>query len=242
MSKRRETAAQIVRSLNQAGTSFIPSQQPPFASLYATRDPDSPVIGIAARVELDHFTGKFFPADERPLRYYLTQTINRSSDQREAGQITEDGIKLIAQAIRGRFNLLCLFTLGEFFACLVRRQEEKLISPRGKLLVEMPNQDSPELVHPTEVDSLYFLLRVKQGGEDRVTAVPPAEWVAIINYGYFLTSSRLNLAHSPLIQPGPIERNWKTTKQGSGTPLVIPMPHIKFNPRGSKPKFPSRHF
>lgn len=245
LARRQETATQIADSLNEARAQFPPSQQPPLASLYATRDPGSPTIGIAARVELDRIAGQLFPVVERSLRYYVTQTIKRSSEDHTGDrEIIEGGIKLIVDATRRRFNLLCLFTLGGFFACLVRRQEETLLSPRGKLLVTMPNQDISELVHPTELDSLYFLLMVKQGGEDRVTAVPPAEWVAFINYGNFLLSRRLNMDRVSTIQAGPIERAWETTEKGSGTPLVIPMPHIQFNPkpRDSKPPLRSRHF
>lgn len=235
--KRRRIAQKIQASLREATASLPPLDSLSFTSLFDNSSPYPTRVGIVARVEFD---GNSSSPKEllAQLAQSLTQTINRSADQRHQTEMLKEGTELLQQAVKEGRNLLCFFTLGEFFVCFLQREKEMRIRLNGRLLISMSNQDIPALPRPTEPDSLYFLLRIKQPGNGRIVTVPPAEWLAFINCHF---ASRRNIAHPPLIQPEPIERILGIAKTDSKTlRQVILMPPFNLKPGASGEKPGSR--
>lgn len=225
LSARQATAEVIAQSLNTVALRSSSSQERPFVSL-PVDSIDSTIVGIARRVELEglleSFGGGFFPSDENYLKDCLRETIKLSNEERSKGKMIEEGTQLIASAIRRKSNLLCLFTLGEFFACLVSRSEERGISSQGGLLVPMPKEKIVQALRcPTEPESLYFLLRVKQLGKERTRTLAPLVWIAIINSQPLLTprGPRMTGPFEPAMHPRPIIDVHKTGTRSGDTPL-----------------------
>lgn len=228
--KRGRIAQKIQASLIEATASLPPLDSLSFTSLFDNSSPYPTRVGIVARAEFDGNSSSL----KELLAQSLVQTINRSADQRHQIEMLKGGTELLQQAVKEGRNLLCFFTLGEFFVCFLQREEEMRIRLNGRLLISMSNQDIPALPRPTEPDSLYFLLRIKQPGNGRIVTVPPAEWLAFINC-YF--ASRRNIAHPPLIQPEPIERILGIARTDSKTPRqVILMPPFDPKPSASGEK------
>lgn len=225
--ERKKTATAIASSVSRAGNILsplakivgrMPPQRPALVPLFADERLDSARVGVATRVELDSFEGRFSPSDESFLIAVLKETIGRSANERDSSKMQEETKKLVKEARTQRRNLLCLFTLGGFFACLLGREEEIGISPQAGTLVPMAKQVG--LVRPTELTSLYFLLRIKQLGESRIRVLSPAEWIALVNYRDLLAlrkfSSGLppdNQGHWSMIHPGPTEKIYETGKK-----------------------------
>ncbi|MBI1982011.1 MAG: hypothetical protein HYZ02_00515 [Candidatus Levybacteria bacterium] len=222
-----------------------PPRRPALVPLFADERLDSARVGVATRVELDSFEGRFSPSDESFLIAVLKETIGRSANERDSSKMQEETKKLVKEARTQRRNLLCLFTLGGFFACLLGREEEIGISPQAGTLVPMAKQVG--LVRPTELTSLYFLLRIKQLGESRIRVLSPAEWIALVNYRDLLAlrkfSSGLppdNQGHWSMIHPGPTEKIYETGKKSPETPLAIKIPPIPQKSSGFVKKSPPR--
>ncbi|MDP3726844.1 MAG: hypothetical protein Q8Q96_00840 [bacterium] len=256
--ERKKTAAAIASSVSRAGNILsplakivgrMPPQRPVLVSIladFAEEKPPSAITGVATRVELDSFEGRFSPSDESFLRAVLKETIGRSAKEKDSLKMQEKTKELVREAIMQRRNLVCLFTLGGFFACLLGREEEiKRVSPPEGLLVPMAKQIG--LVSPTELISLFFLLRVKLIDKDRIRVLSPAEWLALLNYRHLLAlrkfSSGLppdNQGHWSMIHPGPTEEIYETGKKGPKTPLAIKILPFFPKPESSRKKPPRK--
>lgn len=222
LSARQVTAETIAQSLSAVKHRSSSLQERPFVSL-SVNSMDPTNVGIAIRVELDKF-GRLSPPDKQFLRDSLQETIKLANEGRGRAEMINEGVELIEKATERGSNLLCLFTLGGFFACRVNRMEERGISSRGGLLVPMPNEKIVQALHrPTEPESLYFLLRVKQLGEERIRAITPLVWTAIINCQSLLPLREVKLTHpfSPASHARPIDEVYRTGVRSGETPLVI---------------------
>lgn len=244
--ERKKTASAIASSRNEAIrllaplakiVGSMPPRRLPFVLIFADKEPTSPQVGIATRVELDSFERKFSLSDGRFLADALRNTISLSDKGGTSEKIHETE-KLVRGAVEGEYNLLCLFALGGFFALSLRREEEIVVSPQEGLLVPPPLRrrsrafsDQETLRHVTELISLYFLLRVKQLGEGRVRVLTPAQWIALINYRDFLSLRKFSAGlpgedkgYWVLSHPQPLERIYETRERGEKTQLAIKIP------------------
>lgn len=232
LSKRRGITKIIDTSLKRMALFLSPYQRPPFVLLPPSERPSPAMVGVATRIELGSFDGKLSPSGEKLLKDSLRKTIDSSAD-RMRPEMMKKGIELIRKAIEERLNLLCLFTLGGFFACPLSRREESEFSPQGKLLVPMSDQNVPTLIIPTEPDSLYLLHMAKQRGEEKIIVVPPAEWVAFINYQYSLVWRQSSMiGDPPFFHPGQIELACGIIDRNSKTPLRVIPPSFDQKPSG----------
>lgn len=249
---RKRTAAVLVSSVNAAvrilsPVSRIVGRPPPrpaLVPLFAEEKP-SAMIGVATRVELDSFEGRFSFPDERLLTYSLKETINLSENERGSLKMLEETKELVIKAIKRRRNLLCLFTLGGFFACLLSREEEiRKVSPHEGLLVPMAEQ--ARLVGPTELISLFFLLRVKQLREDRIRILSPAEWIALVNYRDLLALRRFrgalpeNKGYWSIIHPKPTEQVYRTGERDTTIKLAIRILPLQPKPGDGERSHPNK--
>lgn len=244
--ERKKTASAIISS-RQAAVNLLaplakivgnmPPLRPNFVSIFADRESGAGRVGVATRIELDGLEGKFSVSDERFLQDALGSTINHSDKRGNPEKIREmEG--LVRRAALGEYNLLPIFALDGFFVVLLRREEEKIrISSHEGILVPFTrraagfgNEEEP-LGHPSELVFLYFLLRAKQLGRERVRVLTPAQWIALINYRDLLSLRKfsLNLAgdykgYWTLSHPGPIEKIYETGERGEKTPPAIKIP------------------
>lgn len=245
-SDRKKTTAAIISSRQVAMNLLaplakivgsVPPFRPNFVSIFADRESGSARVGVAARVELDNLKGKFSVSDERFLQDALKSTISHSDKHGNQEKIKEmEG--LVRRAALGEYNLLPIFALDGFFVVLLRREEERIkISSHEGILVPFTKRtagfENRErlLEHPSELVFLYFLLRAKQLGGERVRVLTPSQWIALVNYRDFLSLREfsLNLAgddkgYWTLPHPGPIEKIYDTGEKGEKTPLAIKIP------------------
>lgn len=241
---RKKTAETLTSSVSEATRILspvskivgrMPPQRPAFVSIFAAERPDSARIGVATRIELDSFGGRLSSPDESFLASSLKETIKLAENERGNSKMLEETKELVKKAITEKRNLLCLFTLGGFFACLLSKEDEIRVSPHEGLLVPMAGQIG--LVRPTELISLFFLLRVKQLGENRIRALSPAEWIALVNYRDLLALRKFSMSLPEdnkgfwsIIHPHPTEEVYKTGRRDPAASLAI-----KISPFSPKP-------
>lgn len=225
--RRGEIIRLISRSLKDVAHLLLPNQRHLLTPLFPSERSSPITVGFAARLGLAGFNGRLSSVDEKILDDSLKKGKKEADvlgDQAPHQEMLDQGRELIVKTIKERANLLCLFALGGFFVCPLKLEEERAISWQGRLLVPVSNQNIPTLSRSTESAALYLLHKAREQGGGRVFVVPPAEWVAFINYRCSLASPRLRSLDFPVISSWRIRKALGIIKKDVPTPWNILSP------------------